>query len=114
MKTADSAAYYHVCTDGNALDWMFWDRSDFIAGVNRIGICALETGILVFAFVLMDNHVHFVLCGDISDVECFFDYFCQLYALKKIIYQKVSKNTCCLYCAACVIAGSGPDCAAIP
>lgn len=71
MKKADSAAYYHVCTDGNALDWMFWDRSDFIAGVNRIGICALETGILVFAFVLMDNHVHFVLYGTIQQCKKF-------------------------------------------
>lgn len=61
MKNSDSAAYYHVCTDGNALAWMFKDTEDFIAGVNRIGICAFETCIQIIAFILMDNHVHFVL-----------------------------------------------------
>ena len=67
MKKSDSA-YYHVCTDGHALDWMFKDTADFIAGVNRIGICMLETSVVVVAFILMDNHVHFVLYGTI--VQC--------------------------------------------
>lgn len=67
MKKSDSA-YYHVCTDGHALDWMFKDTADFIAGVNRIGICMLETSVMVVAFILMDNHVHFVLYGTI--VQC--------------------------------------------
>ena len=67
MKKSESA-YYHVCTDGHALDWMFKDTADFIAGVNRIGICMLETSVVVVAFILMDNHVHFVLYGTI--VQC--------------------------------------------
>lgn len=33
-------AFYHICTDGAFLDWMFQDDRDFIAGVNRCGICA--------------------------------------------------------------------------
>jgi hypothetical protein len=67
MKKSESA-YYHVCTDGHALDWMFKDTADFIAGANRIGICMLETSVVVIAFILMDNHVHFVLYGTI--VQC--------------------------------------------
>lgn len=68
METRDHAAYYHVCTDGNALQWMFQDKEDFIAGINRIAICVAELKILVLAYVLMDNHVHFVLWGTL--VQC--------------------------------------------
>ena len=68
MKTHDHASYYHVCTDGNALQWMFKDDEDFIAGINRIAICTLENSIGVIAYILMDNHVHFIIWGDI--VQC--------------------------------------------
>ena len=68
MNTHDSVSYYHVCTDGNALQWMFKDDEDFIAGTNRIAICILNTFVEVIAYVLMDNHVHFVLYGNI--VQC--------------------------------------------
>ena len=71
MKNSDSAAYYHVCTDGNALAWMFKDTEDFIAGVNRIGICAFGTCIQIIAFILMDNHVHFVLYGTLPKCKEF-------------------------------------------
>lgn len=55
--------YYHVCTDGNAISWMFQDDEDFIAGINRIALCILKNYVEVIAFILMDNHVHFVLYG---------------------------------------------------
>lgn len=71
MKNTDSAAYYHVCTDGNALEWMFKDTIDFIAGMNRIAICSLDTGVIVVAFVLMDNHVHLVLHGTMPQCKQF-------------------------------------------
>lgn len=68
MRGEDQAGYYHVCTDGNAIAWMFQDDEDFVAGVNRIGLCVLKTCVAVVAFILMDNHVHFVLNG--SAVQC--------------------------------------------
>lgn len=55
--------YYHICTDGNAISWMFQDDEDFIAGINRIALCILKNYVEVIAFILMDNHVHFVLYG---------------------------------------------------
>lgn len=67
------SGYFHVCTDGTFLDWMFKDDADFIAGVNRAGICCHITGVSVFAFVLMDNHVHFLLYGPISSCKEFMD-----------------------------------------
>jgi len=55
--------FFHVCTKGSDLSWMFKNDADFIGGVNRIGICVSKTDVSVIAFILMDNHVHFVLYG---------------------------------------------------
>ena len=63
MRGLDAIGYFHICTDGRKLPWMFQDDDDFIAGINRIGLCYLKTGVIIIAYVLMDNHVHFVLYG---------------------------------------------------
>lgn len=60
---SDGYGFYHICTDGNALPWLFKDDEDFIAGINRIGICKHTTGVEVVAFALMDNHLHKLLYG---------------------------------------------------
>ena len=78
MKRVDSIGYFHVCTDGRMLPWMFQDERDFIAGVNRIGICCLRTGVKVIAYVLMDNHVHFVLRGTMPQCKTFITLYKQL------------------------------------
>ncbi len=78
MKGLSSKGYFHVCTDGRALPWIFQDESDFIAGVNRIGICNLRTGAKVIAYVLMDNHVHFVLHGAMPECKAFITLYKQL------------------------------------
>lgn len=78
MKGMDSIGYYHVCTDGRALPWMFQDESDFVAGINRIGICCLRTDVKVIAYVLMDNHVHFLLMGTMPQCKEFITLYKQL------------------------------------
>lgn len=78
MRGFDSKEYFHVCTDGRALSWMFKDESDFIAGVNRIGICYLRTDTKVVSYVLMDNHVHFVLYGTMPECKEFITLYKQL------------------------------------
>ena len=78
MRELDSTAFFHVCTDGRSLPWMFQDESDFIAGVNRIGICHLRTKVKVIAYVLMTNHVHFVLRGRERQCKKFITLYKQL------------------------------------
>lgn len=78
MKGLASKRFFHVCSDGRTLPWMFRDESDFIAGVNRIGICHLRTGVKVIAYVLMDNHVHFVLHGTMPECKGFITLYKQL------------------------------------
>ena len=66
MERRNGFGFYHICTNGNVLPWMFKDNHDFIAGVNRIGICKVIAGVYVWAYTLMDNHVHFVLYGTLG------------------------------------------------
>lgn len=70
--------YFHVCTKGSDLEWMFRDDADFIGGVNRIGICVLATSAGVFAFILMDTHVHFILYGTMPVCKEFIKKYKQL------------------------------------
>lgn len=60
--------YYHICTKGLATDLLFRDTQEFIAGMNRIGVChqsCARSGhpVVILAFCLMNTHVHFVLFG---------------------------------------------------
>ena len=74
----EKMGYYHVCTDGNAIAWMFQDDEDFIAGVNRVGLCVLMSCVEVVAFILMDNHVHFVLYGTAVKCKAFINIYKRL------------------------------------
>ena len=78
MRGLDSTGYFHVCTDGRELPWMFQDDDDFIAGINRIGLCYLKTGVNIIAYVLMDNHVHFVLYGTMLQCKLFINTYKRL------------------------------------
>lgn len=71
-------SFYHVCTDGNKIDWLFKDDNDFIAGINRIGICVYITKIDLYSFVLMDNHVHFLVFGTLPECKDFINKYKQL------------------------------------
>lgn len=55
---------WHFSTDGKAVDVMFYDDADFISGMNRIYVTVKAYNIVILAFSLMDNHLHFVLYGD--------------------------------------------------
>ena len=54
---------WHFSTDGTTQDVLFRDREDFVAAMNRIYTIALKYGIVILAFCLMDNHLHFILYG---------------------------------------------------
>ena len=78
MRGMDNTGYFHICTDGRKLPWMFQDDDDFIAGINRIGLCYLKTGVIIMAYVLMDNHVHFVLYGTMLQCKQFINTYKRL------------------------------------
>lgn len=78
MRGSNETGYFHICTDGNAVPWIFQDDEDFIAGVNRIAICSLITGVLVVCFILMDNHLHLILYGYVTKCKAFINNYKRL------------------------------------
>ena len=59
--------YYHAATKGLESDVLFSSEEQFIAGMNRVAFCRLLVPqVIVIAFVLMDNHIHFILHGSYS------------------------------------------------
>ena len=78
MKGSFEKGYFHICTDGNSIPWIFQDDDDFIKGINRIGVCIVKTNVKVRTFVLMDNHLHFLLWGKMPDCKKFINLYKRL------------------------------------
>lgn len=57
----------------------FRDEEDFIVGMNYIAVLSVVTGIRILAFILMSNHVHFVLECSSEEAKIFFDKLKRLY-----------------------------------
>lgn len=64
---------YLVTTEHLKEGLWFRDEEDFVAGMNFIAIQAHQSNVTVLAFVLMSNHLHFVLLGSWDDVRAFID-----------------------------------------
>ncbi len=62
---------WHFCTDGNAVDFIFMDETDFVHGMNRIYIVSRKYHVVILAFCLMGTHVHFILYGIFEDCKRF-------------------------------------------
>lgn len=62
---------WHFYTDGNAVDYMFYDEQDFRDAMNRIFVVLQKYNVVILAFVLMDTHIHFVLYGDFDECNHF-------------------------------------------
>ena len=60
-KQTSGRGYYHICSDGNHSSVLFLDEDDFKAAMNRVAVCALRLKVVIVAFVLMDNHFHFII-----------------------------------------------------
>ena len=62
---------WHFSTDGTVQDVLFRDEEDFVAAMNRIYLLAQKYDILILAFCLMDNHIHFILYGAFDEANRF-------------------------------------------
>ena len=58
----------------------FRDREDFAAGMNYVAVATLRAEVVAIAFVLMSNHVHFVLRCTYEQAEAFIIIFKKLYS----------------------------------
>lgn len=64
-----------VTTDHLEDGLWFPEEADFKAGMNYVAVLAADESVSVLAFVLMSNHVHFVLAGVRDDIERFINEF---------------------------------------
>ena len=72
--------YFLISTDHLVDRLWFRDEEDFRVAMNYVAVAAFLSGELVLAFILMSNHVHFVICGSRDRTELFINKFKQLYA----------------------------------
>lgn len=73
-------AFYLVTTDHLVNRLWFRDEEDFKVGMNYVAVLAVLLDIDIIAFVLMSNHVHFVLYCDRHQAEKFINQFKRKYA----------------------------------
>lgn len=59
---------YLVTTDHLESAIWFWDEADFKVGMNAVPLIAASAGVIILAFILMSNHVHFVILGTYDQV----------------------------------------------
>ena len=69
---------WHFSTDGNAVDAMFENDEDFIAGMNRIFVVVKGYNVVILAFSLMDTHLHFILYGTFEECNRFMHEYVRL------------------------------------
>lgn len=86
--------FYLVTTDHLEDGLWFREESDFAVGMNYVAIQAvLSPLILILAFILMSNHLHFVLYGTYEEVRAFIDalkgrygqYFFRKYGVRELL-----------------------------
>lgn len=63
--------YYHLCSNGNDAKDFIIGRSDYIAALNRIGVCAANCKCVIVAFDIEDTHLHVLLYGTFEECERF-------------------------------------------
>ena len=69
-----------VTTDHLEEGLWFREEQDFKVGMNYVAALAADLPVFILAFILMSNHVHFVLMGQKEDVEVFINELKRRYA----------------------------------
>ena len=83
---------WHFSTDGTVQDVLFSDEDDFIAAMNRIYLLARKYDILILAFCLMDNHIHFILYGAFDEANKFMHEYVRQTSMFIARKHNLSKN----------------------
>ena len=74
-KNSRSKAYWLVTTEHLKKGLWFRDDEDYRIGMNYAAIASFAYGVMVLAFVLMSNHVHFVLYCTEEEARAFINEF---------------------------------------
>ncbi len=82
--------YFLITTEHLEDRLWFRDEEDFRVAMNYVAVAAYLSGVMVLAFILMSNHVHFVLACNREDAERFVNTFKRLFA--SYFYRKYGVN----------------------
>ena len=74
-RNSRSKAYWLVTTEHLKSGLWFRDDEDYRIGMNYVAIASFVYGVMVLAFVLMSNHVHFVLYCMEEEARAFINEF---------------------------------------
>ena len=72
--------FYFVTTDHLEDRLWFRDEEDFTVAMNYVAIAAFLSEVIILSFILMSNHVHFVLYCSHKRAVLFINKFKRLYA----------------------------------
>ena len=64
----NNGPFWHLCTDGNSRQIIFTCDEDFCAAMNAMAIVLATDAVKLIAFILMNNHIHWILAG--IDRDC--------------------------------------------
>ena len=95
-KNSPTKDYWLVTTEHLKEGLWFREDGDFKVGMNYVALSALFCAVMVIVFVLMSNHVHFVLYCTYEEAQRFIDKFkenCSRYLAKKYgVRELLRKN----------------------
>jgi REP element-mobilizing transposase RayT len=72
---------YFITTDHLEKKIWFRDLQDYIVGMNYVAVLAASMNVAIIAFILMSNHVHFLLRCSEAEAREFIDSFKKLYSM---------------------------------
>jgi len=72
--------FYLITTDHMAERLWFLDDEDFKAGMNYVALVSSLLGIKILSFILMSNHVHFVVSSSEEEAMAFINAFKKRYS----------------------------------
>ena len=88
---------YLVTTDHLESAIWFRDKRDFKIGMNAVPLIAASAGVIILAFILMSNHIHFVIMGTYDQVLKFITEYKRHYshylAYKYSVTKGLKRNT---------------------
>ena len=83
--------YYLISTEHFTDRIWFRDDDDFKTAMNLIAVASFLTSAVVLDFVLMSNHVHFVLSSTKEQVRSFLTQFKRMYSMYQFSYKGIPK-----------------------
>lgn len=84
--------YYHLTSNHALKSLLFKDDEDRLFFVNRLAMLAILLNVRIYAYCLMDNHIHLLVEGDEEVIRLFFTKLRREYS--QYLSQKYGDNAC--------------------